>query len=97
MARAIAIEPEVILYDEPTTGLDPTNSRRINSLIKELQRVLKVTSIVVTHDIKSAYEVSDRIALIYEGRIKKAGAVKDFKITEDEVVAGFLNGTMESA
>ncbi len=96
LARAIAIEPEVILYDEPTTGLDPTNARRINSLIKELQRVLKVTSIVVTHDIKSAYEVSDRIALIYEGRIKKAGAVKDFKSTEDEVVAGFLNGTMES-
>jgi phospholipid/cholesterol/gamma-HCH transport system ATP-binding protein len=97
LARAIAIEPEVILYDEPTTGLDPTNSRRINSLIKELQRVLKVTSIVVTHDIKSAYEVSDRIALIYEGRIKKAGAVKDFKNTEDEVIASFLNGTMESA
>jgi len=96
LARAIAIEPEVILYDEPTTGLDPTNARRINSLIKELQRVLKVTSIVVTHDIKSAYEVSDRIALIYEGRIKKAGAVKDFKSAEDEVVASFLNGTMES-
>ena len=79
LARAIAIEPEVILYDEPTTGLDPTNSRRINSLIKELQRVLKVTSIVVTHDIESAYEVSDRIALIYEGRIKRQALLRTLK------------------
>ncbi|HEX9948740.1 MAG TPA: ABC transporter ATP-binding protein, partial [Thermodesulfobacteriota bacterium] len=65
LARAIAIDPEIILYDEPTTGLDPANTQRINQLIVELQRILKVTSIVVTHDLDSAYQVTDRLALLH--------------------------------
>ena len=67
LARAIAIDPEIILYDEPTTGLDPANIKRITELIVELQKILKVTSIVVTHDLTSAYAVTDRLALLHGG------------------------------
>jgi phospholipid/cholesterol/gamma-HCH transport system ATP-binding protein len=70
LARALAPGPETILYDEPTTGLDPTNTRRINELIASLQKRLGVTSIVITHDMASALAVSDRIALLDEGRIE---------------------------
>jgi phospholipid/cholesterol/gamma-HCH transport system ATP-binding protein len=68
LARAIATNPEVLLYDEPTTGLDPTNTRRIDNLIVDMQKKLDVTSIVVTHDIQSAFRVADRIALLYNGQ-----------------------------
>ena len=69
LARAIAVQPEVLLYDEPTTGLDPINTARINHLINGLKRALKVTSIVVTHDMGSAFAVSDRMAMVYRGRV----------------------------
>ena len=69
LARAIALDPEVILYDEPTTGLDPIRSDVINELILKLQRELKVTSIVVTHDMDSAFKVADRIVMLHEGKI----------------------------
>src|ERR1700759_3343032 len=65
LARAIAVQPEVLLYDEPTTGLDPINTERINHLIRGLRAKLGVTSIVVTHDLKSAFSISDRIAMVY--------------------------------
>jgi phospholipid/cholesterol/gamma-HCH transport system ATP-binding protein len=90
LARAIAVDPEIILYDEPTTGLDPANTRRINQLIVELQRILKVTSIVVTHDLESAYEVTDRLALLSHGRIAMVGTMKEFKASTNKEVRDFI-------
>jgi phospholipid/cholesterol/gamma-HCH transport system ATP-binding protein len=92
LARAIATDPEVILYDEPTTGLDPTNTNRINEVIRNLQKKLKVTSIVVTHDMKSAFFVSDRLALLYNRKIEFVGAKKDIDQSDNEVVKKFING-----
>ena len=91
LARAIAIDPEIILYDEPTTGLDPANTRRINQLIIELQKLLQVTSIVVTHDLDSAYEVTDRLALLYRGRIAMVGTKKEFKTSGIQEVQDFID------
>jgi phospholipid/cholesterol/gamma-HCH transport system ATP-binding protein len=90
LARAIAIEPEIILYDEPTTGLDPANTERINQLIVELQKILKVTSIVVTHDLASAYAVTDRLALLHKGRIAMVGTKKEFQASEIQEVRDFI-------
>src|SRR4029450_2842812 len=92
LARAIATDPEVILYDEPTTGLDPTNTRRINELILDMQEKLKVTSLVGTHDIASAVKVSDRLALVYEKKIEFVGSVKEVKESNNEVVKKFIEG-----
>lgn len=94
LARAIAIEPEVILYDEPTTGLDPTNVRNIDNLIRSMQRRLGVTSIVVTHDMASAFRVADRIALLWDRKILWAGSRDDVDSTAPEVVRGFVHGTL---
>jgi len=91
LARAIAIDPEIILYDEPTTGLDPANTQRINQLIVELQKVLKVTSIVVTHDLDSAYAVTDRLALLYRGRIAMKGTKKEFEASQIQEVRDFID------
>jgi phospholipid/cholesterol/gamma-HCH transport system ATP-binding protein len=90
LARAIAIDPAIILYDEPTTGLDPANTERINQLIVELQKVLKVTSIVVTHDLDSAYAVTDRLALLYKGRIAMVGSKKEFLASKLQAVQDFI-------
>jgi len=90
LARAIAIDPEIILYDEPTTGLDPANTQRINQLIVELQRILKVTSIVVTHDLDSAYQVTDRLALLYQGRIAMTGTKEEFEASAIQEVRDFI-------
>jgi phospholipid/cholesterol/gamma-HCH transport system ATP-binding protein len=90
LARAIAIDPEIILYDEPTTGLDPANTQRINQLIVELQRILKVTSIVVTHDLDSAYQVTDRLALLHQGRIAMTGTKKEFEASPIQEVQDFI-------
>ena len=90
LARAIAIDPEIILYDEPTTGLDPANTQRINQLIVELQRVLKVTSIVVTHDLDSAYQVTDRLALLHRGRIAMKGTKEEFEASPIQEVQDFI-------
>jgi len=92
LARAIATDPEVILYDEPTTGLDPTNTRRINELILELQEKLKVTSLVVTHDMASAFTVSNRLALVNNKKIEFVGTVEEVKRSQNEVVKKFING-----
>jgi phospholipid/cholesterol/gamma-HCH transport system ATP-binding protein len=90
LARAIAIDPEIILYDEPTTGLDPANTQRINQLIVELQRILKVTSIVVTHDLDSAYQVTDQLALLYQGRIAMTGTKEEFEASAIQEVRDFI-------
>ena len=90
LARAIAIDPEIILYDEPTTGLDPANTQRINQLIVELQKILKVTSIVVTHDLDSAYMVTDRLALLHRGKIVMVGTKEEFETSEIQEVQDFI-------
>jgi len=92
LARAIAVQPEVLLYDEPTTGLDPINTARVNHLITGLQQKLNITSIVVTHDMKSAFTISDRIAMVHSGRIIMAGTVDEFRESTDMRVADFIEG-----
>ena len=83
LARSIAVQPEVVLYDEPTTGLDPINTARVNNLIMGLQRRLNITSIVVTHDMKSAFTISDRIAMVHGGRIIYQGTTSEFRAAAD--------------
>lgn len=96
LARAIATDPDVILYDEPTTGLDPANTKRICNMIVELQQKLHVTSIVVTHDMESAFRVTDRIALIYDKHFSFVGTKEEAKKSEDRIVRNFIAGEMET-
>jgi len=92
LARAIAMNPEYILYDEPTTGLDPIMADAINYLIIRMKNELNVTSIAVTHDIVSAYKISNRIAMIYEGKIIFVGTPEEVKSTDDPIVRQFVEG-----
>jgi phospholipid/cholesterol/gamma-HCH transport system ATP-binding protein len=92
LARTLALQPEVILYDEPTTGLDPINTARINHLIKGIQRALKLTSVVVTHDMGTAFSVSDRLAMIGKGRILLVAPKDEFRATKDPAVRNFIDG-----
>src|SRR5581483_7532865 len=92
LARAIALNPEVILYDEPTTGLDPIRSDVINELILKLQRELKVTSIVVTHDMASAFKVADRIVMLYEGKLIADATPDGIRNSSDSRVKRFVQG-----
>jgi phospholipid/cholesterol/gamma-HCH transport system ATP-binding protein len=92
LARAIAVQPEVLLYDEPTTGLDPVNTARVNHLIMGLQQRLNITSIVITHDMKSAFTVSDKIAMVHTGRIICHGTVEEFCKSRDQRVVDFIEG-----
>ena len=92
LARAIAMNPEYILYDEPTTGLDPIMADAINYLIIRMKNELNVTSIAVTHDIVSAYKISNRIAMIYEGKIIFVGTPEEVKNTDDPIVRQFVEG-----
>jgi phospholipid/cholesterol/gamma-HCH transport system ATP-binding protein len=92
LARAIALSPEILLYDEPTTGLDPITSDVINDLILDMQLKLGVTSVVVTHDMVSAFKVADRIAMLYKGRIIEIGTVSEIKNTSNPFVKQFITG-----
>ncbi len=92
LARAICIKPEIILYDEPTTGVDPITADSINGLIKSLHDKLKVTSVVVTHDMKSAYTIADKIGMMYQGKIIAEGAPSEIQNTNHPVVHQFING-----
>ncbi|HJR62564.1 MAG TPA: ABC transporter ATP-binding protein [Gemmatimonadaceae bacterium] len=92
IARAIALRPKYILYDEPTTGLDPVTSAVIDQLMLRMQRQLGVTSVVITHDMRSAYTVGTRIALLYEGRVRQMGTVEEIRHTADPVVRQFIEG-----
>jgi phospholipid/cholesterol/gamma-HCH transport system ATP-binding protein len=92
LARAIAVRPEVVLYDEPTTGLDPINTARVNHLIMGLQRKLNITSIVVTHDMKSAFSISDNLAMVHGGRIICAAPAAEFQASKDPRVHDFIEG-----
>ena len=95
IARAIALRPRYILYDEPTTGLDPVTSAVIDRLMVRTREHLSVTGVVVTHDMRSAYTVGDRIAMLYEGRIRQVGTVAEIQETEDPVVRQFIEGRPE--
>ncbi|RPJ47016.1 MAG: ABC transporter ATP-binding protein [Candidatus Latescibacterota bacterium] len=95
LARAIAMNPEIILYDEPTTGLDPIMADVINRLIRSLQREMSVTSITVTHDMTSASKVADRVAMLHDGRIVFEGTVEEVRATDDPVVQQFVRGDAE--
>ncbi len=93
LARALAMDPEYVLYDEPTTGLDPITADVINQLIRALQKQLRVTSVVVTHDIKSAYTVADRIVLLYKGRVMYDGTAEETRRTDDAMMRQFIEGS----
>ncbi len=92
LARAICIKPQIILYDEPTTGVDPITADSINELIKNLHDKLKITSIVVTHDMKSAYRVADKIAMLYQGKIIAQGTPQEIQHAKNPIVHQFVNG-----
>jgi phospholipid/cholesterol/gamma-HCH transport system ATP-binding protein len=93
LARALVLEPRVLLYDEPTTGLDPVVAAKINHLIRDLQRQLGLTSVVVTHDLASAFYVADRLAFLYEGRIRFVGTPDEARATTDAPLHEFLNAS----
>jgi len=95
LARAIATEPEIILYDEPTTGLDPYNIHRINELIIKTQGELNVTSVVVTHDIASATMVSNRIALIHQKKIVTVRTIEEIRAHKDPLLIDFMEGRLQ--
>ena len=95
LARAIVMEPQVILYDEPTTGLDPIMADVINKLIRELQHELDITSVVVTHDINSAYKIGDRMTMLHEGKIIYSGTPEETRETDNEIVRQFIEGRAE--
>ncbi len=97
LARAIAMDPEVILYDEPTTGLDPINSDIINELVLKLQSELEVTSVVVTHDMKSAYKIGDRIVMLHGGHIIADGDADYIRNHPNDLVQQFIEGRVSEA
>ena len=92
LARGIATDPEVILYDEPTTGLDPVNTKRIGDLILSLRNRMHCTSLVVTHDMATVFQVADRIAFIYDRRIRAVGTTEEMRRSADPRVRGFIEG-----
>ncbi|MFQ5721053.1 MAG: ABC transporter ATP-binding protein [Candidatus Aminicenantales bacterium] len=95
LARAIAYNPEIILYDEPSTGIDPIRADAINDLINLMKRELGVTSVVITHDMVSAYKVADRIAMLFQGKIIEIGTPEEIRKTENPVVRQFIHGEAE--
>ena len=92
LARVLCMEPRIIFYDEPTTGVDPITSDVINNLIVDLRHKLKVTSIVVTHDMNSAYKVADNIVMLYHGQVVAEGTPQEIQSTKHPVVKQFING-----
>jgi len=92
IARAIVLNPKIILYDEPTTGLDPVVASSINNLIKKLKKEINATSIVVTHDMNSAYFIADRIGMLYEGKIIEIGVPEEIRSSQNPIVKQFISG-----
>jgi phospholipid/cholesterol/gamma-HCH transport system ATP-binding protein len=93
LARAIAIEPQIILYDEPTTGLDPIMADLINDLILDLKKKLNVTSLTITHDMFSAYKIADRLAMLYKGKIVEVGSPDEIKNSPNPIIQQFITGS----
>jgi len=95
IARALTLSPKYLLFDEPTTGLDPVSARRVDKLIRELSTSQGVTSVVVSHDLTSIFSVADRIAFLYQGKVHLEGSPTDFRRSEDPVVRQFVQGSAE--
>ncbi|HPN73434.1 MAG TPA: ABC transporter ATP-binding protein [Candidatus Omnitrophota bacterium] len=95
LARAIVMDPQIIFYDEPTAGLDPIVSAVIDKLIIDLSKKLQVTSVVVTHDMKSVMSIADRIVMLYEGRVLETGTPDEIKNSKNEMVQQFINGSYD--
>ena len=92
IARALTLDPEYVLFDEPTTSLDPVSARRVDTLIRELSDKLGVTSIVVSHDLVSIFTIADRIVMLYKGKVRLLGTRDEFKRSTDGIVDQFING-----
>jgi phospholipid/cholesterol/gamma-HCH transport system ATP-binding protein len=95
IARALTLEPRYVLFDEPTTSLDPVSARRVDKLIRELSDTLGVTSIVVSHDLASIFTIADRIVMMYNGNVKLLGTPDDFRASPDPIIQQFINGRAE--
>lgn len=95
LARAIVRLPEIILYDEPTTGLDPITSDSINQLINQISERYGITSVIVTHDMKSVFAISDRVAMLKDGKVYKTGTITDFQQSTDEAIQHFIQGVSD--
>ena len=93
LARAIVMDPEIVFYDEPTAGLDPIVSGVIDKLILDLSKKLSITSIVVTHDMKSVFSIADRVAMLYEGRVLEVGTTKEISASKNQMVQQFISGS----
>lgn len=97
LARAIALEPEILLYDEPTTGLDPIMADVVDHLIAAINQRLKITSVVISHDIQAVFKIADKVAMLHEGKILQEGPPEEFKNTKIDVVKNFLEGKATKA
>jgi phospholipid/cholesterol/gamma-HCH transport system ATP-binding protein len=95
IARALTLDPDYVLFDEPTTSLDPVSARRVDALIRQLSDELGVTSIVVSHDLRSIFDIADRIVMLYQGQVRLLGTPEHFRSSEDLVVQQFINGRAE--
>ncbi|HIA26654.1 MAG TPA: ATP-binding cassette domain-containing protein [Planctomycetes bacterium] len=95
LARALVCNPEIVLYDEPTSGLDPISSSLINRLIDDLKSSTQITQVVVTHDMASAFEIGDRIALLHEGKVRALGTADEVRNSSDPAVSQFIHGRIE--
>ena len=95
LARAIAYEPEIMLYDEPSTGIDPIRADAINELIIKMKQEFRITSVVITHDMTSAYKVADRIAMLYNGKIVAVGTPEELRKSDNQIVQQFIHGRAE--
>jgi phospholipid/cholesterol/gamma-HCH transport system ATP-binding protein len=95
IARALTLDPKYVLFDEPTTSLDPVSARRVDRLIRELSDTVGVTSIVVSHDLVSIFTIADRIVMLYQGHVRLLGGPDDFKVSQDDVIQQFIHGRAE--
>jgi phospholipid/cholesterol/gamma-HCH transport system ATP-binding protein len=95
IARALTLDPQYVLFDEPTTSLDPISARRVDKLILELSRNYGVTSIVVSHDLTSIFTIADRIAMLYQGHVRMVGTPNQFRSSPDPIVQQFITGQAE--
>jgi phospholipid/cholesterol/gamma-HCH transport system ATP-binding protein len=95
LARAIALDPEIILFDEPTTGLDPITSSVINHLIADTKRRLNATCVIISHDIEAVFAVSDKVAMLYNGRVEAQGSPEEMRTSGNPVVRQFISGSFE--
>jgi len=95
IARALALDPAYILFDEPTTGLDPVSARRVDRLIVSLARERNVGCIVVSHDLQAIFGIADKIAMVYQGRIYREGTMDEFRTSDDPVLRQFLSGSSQ--